>query len=98
MSRSSARTGDGTAWLVADRETTPGFHCYWFTGRAGDHLVEQAHVTGATEAVAWGRARTPRVRIRTADARSSWAGTAPRPAGIEHTWIDPGPARGPESS
>lgn len=85
------RTVDGTAWLVADRLETAGFHCYWYTGRAGDHLAEHAHVEGTTEAVAWGRRRTPHVRIRTADARTSWAGTAARPAGIAHSWTEPEP-------
>lgn len=94
MSRHNASAGDGAAWLVADRREPAGFHCYWYTGPAEDHLVEQAHIAGATQAVAWGRSRTPRVRIRTADARSSWAGSAPRPAGIVHTWIDPGSAGG----
>ena len=89
MSRRQPRTGDGAAWLVADRGDPAGFHCYWYTGRAEDHMVEHAHVVGETDAVAWGRARTPRVRIRTADTRSAWAGSAPRPAGIEFTWIDP---------
>jgi hypothetical protein len=89
MSRHKPRTGDGTAWLVADGAEPTGFNCYWFTGRAEDHMVEHAHLVGATAAVAWGRGRTPRVRIRTADTRSWWAGSAPRPAGIALTWIDP---------
>ena len=89
MRHHRSRVGDGTAWLVSDRLEPAGFHCYWYTGRAGDHLVEHAHVGDATEAVAWGRIRTPRVRIRTADARTSWAGSAPRPAGIAHSWIEP---------
>ena len=91
MSRSRARTGDGTAWLVADRLGAAGFHCYWYAGIAGDRMVEHAHIEGASEAVAWGRMRTPRVRIRTTDAPTSWAGTAPRPAGIFNTWIGPQP-------
>ena len=88
MSGHRARPGEGTAWLVTDRPETAGCHCYWYTGPKDDHLVEHAHVTGAAEAVAWGRQRTPRVRIRTADGRASWAGSAPRPAGIAHTWIE----------
>lgn len=91
MSRSSA---SGIAWLVADTMEPAGFHCYWYTGRAEDHLREQAHVFGEASAVAWGRRRTPRVRIRTADRRSSWAGSAPRPAGVGHTWTDPANAPG----
>ena len=86
MSRHPAREGEGSAWLVADRREPAGFHCYWYMGPADDHLVERAHVVGAADAVAWGRERTPRVRIRTADGTSSWAGTAPRPDGIARTW------------
>jgi hypothetical protein len=97
MSRHAAREGDGTAWLVADGAEPTGFHCYWYTGRAEDHLVERAHLPTEAAAVAWGRTRTPRVRIRTSDRRSSWAGTAPRPAGIALTWIEPAPLEGTES-
>jgi hypothetical protein len=82
------RHGDGTAWLVADR-AHGDFACYWYIGRAGDHLGEQARVVTAEDAVAWGRARTTRVRIRTADGCSQWAGSAPRPEGLSHTWASP---------
>ena len=82
------RHGEGTAWLVADGRTG-GFHCYWYVGRAGDRLVEQAHVSSASEAVAWGRERTPHVRIHTAEGRTYWAGTAPRPRGLAHSWAEP---------
>ena len=82
------RHGDGTAWLVADR-LKGDYLCSWYTGTHGGHLVEDARVPTASEAVAWGRSRTSRVRIRTADARTYWAGTAPRPEGFSHTWTDP---------
>ena len=94
MSRNESRTGSGTAWLVADGAEPLGFHCYWYTGRAEDHMVEHAHIPGATAAVAWGRQRTPRVRIRTPDRRSAWAGTVPAPAGITLKWIEPSPQEG----
>jgi len=97
MSRHTARTGDGTAWLVADGAAPSGFHCYWYTGPAEDHMVEHAHVSTENAAVAWGRTRTPRVRIRTPDRRSSWAGTAAQPAGIALTWTDPTPLEATES-
>jgi hypothetical protein len=77
--------GDGTAWLVVDC-VTGDYLCYWYTGTADDRLVEHARVASAEEAVAWGRRRTPRVRIRTPDARTFWAGTAPRPEGFVRTW------------
>jgi hypothetical protein len=82
------RHGDGTTWLVADR-ARGDFVCYWYVGRAGDHLGEQARAATAEEAVAWGRARTARVRIRTVDGCSQWAGAASRPEGLSHTWTPP---------
>ena len=94
MPTHKTHTGEGTAWLVADGAEPSGFNCYWYVGPAEDHLVEHAHVSNATAAVAWGRTRTPRVRIRTSDRRSSWAGTAPPPAGITLTWPEPTPREG----
>ena len=79
------RIGDGTAWLVADRDRGD-FACYWYVGRAGDHIGEQARAATAEDAVAWGRARSTSVRIRTADGCSQWAGSAPRPQGMAQTW------------
>lgn len=79
--------GDGTAWVVADRRNQDHF-CYWYVGANDDRLVDHARIVGASAAVAWGRRRTSRVRIRTADARSCWAGTAPRPDRFIHTWTD----------
>lgn len=80
-----ARSRDGTAWLVANRERGD-FACYWYVGRAGDHLVEQGRAATAEDAVAWGRNRTASVRIRTVDGHSQWAGSAPRPEGMSATW------------
>lgn len=79
------RHGDGTAWLVADR-ARGDYLCYWYTGTGDAHLVEHARAASAEDAIAWGRDRTPRVRIRTAEARSYWAGTIPTPEGFAHTW------------
>jgi hypothetical protein len=81
------RYGDGTVWLSADR-ARGDFSCAWYVGRSGDRLAEQARAGTAVDAVAWGRVRTTRVRIRTVDARSYWAGTAPRPAGFTDSWSD----------
>ena len=83
--RRRPRHGDGTAWLVADR-AHGDFICYWYVGRAGDHLGEQSRTATAEDAVAWGRARTTRVRIRTVDGCSQWAGAARRPDGFSSTW------------
>ena len=81
------RYGDGTAWLAADR-ARGDFSCGWYVGPGGDRLAERGRAGTAVEAVAWGRVRTTRVRIRTGDACSYWAGTAPRPDGFTDTWSD----------
>jgi len=83
--------GDGTARLVVDR-VNGDYLCYWYTGTGDARLVENARVPSAADAVAWGRTRSPRVRIRTADAVTYWAGTTPRPEGFAHTWTPPGAA------
>jgi hypothetical protein len=79
------RQGDGTAWLVVDR-VAGDYLCYWYTGTGDGRLAERARAATAEDAIAWGRQRTPRVRIRTADARSYWAGITPRPQGFAHIW------------
>jgi hypothetical protein len=86
--------GDGTAWLVADR-ARQDYLCYWFVGSHSDRLAERARAATAPKAVAWGQARTSRVRIFTGDSRTYWAGTAPRPEGFDHTWSDTAPAARP---
>jgi hypothetical protein len=85
--RHEARRGEGTAWLVADGGRHD-FVCYWYNGPSGDRLADHARVATAAEAVAWGRGRTPRVRIRMADGLTYWAGTATRPRTFSHSWID----------
>ena len=91
------RYADGTAWLVVDRDKGD-YLCYWYTGTGGGHLADQARAVSAEKAVAWGRARTSRVRIRTADARSYWAGTAPASEGSTDSWsgaVGPAPSGAP---
>jgi hypothetical protein len=88
------RHGEGTAWLVVDR-ITGDYLCYWYTGTGDGHLVEQARAASAEEAVAWGRQRTPLVRIRTTDAATLWAGTGPRPEGFARSWTQDDPANEP---
>jgi hypothetical protein len=51
-------------------------------------------VASAADAVAWGRLRSPSVRIRTGDSRTYWAGTAARPGGFDHTWTEHNPDGG----
>jgi hypothetical protein len=83
--RQERRRGEGIAWLVADR-MSESVDCYWYAGASGGQLVEQASADTAVDAVAWGRLRTPRVRIRTRDGQTQWAGTAPRPETYAVTW------------
>jgi hypothetical protein len=82
------RHGEGTAWLVVDR-VEGDYLCYWYTGTGDGYLVAHARTASAEDAVAWGRQRTPRVRIRTPDSRTYWAGTTPTPQGFAHTWTQP---------
>jgi hypothetical protein len=82
-----SRRGGGTAWLVFDG-STGGYLCYWYAGTNDDHLLEQARAKDAPDAVAWGRLRTSRVRIRAVDRCTYWAGSAPRPDAFTRTWLD----------
>jgi len=84
-SKRTPRRGDGTAWLVADR-ARGDYLCYWYVGPNDQRVGERARVASAEEAVAWGQERTTRVRIRTDDGDSYWAGSAPRPEGFGRTW------------
>jgi hypothetical protein len=77
----------GTAWLVAD-QARHDFLCFLFGGPSDGRLRESTRQPTAPAAVAWGRSRTPRVRIRTPSGRTFWAGTAPKPDGISFTWVD----------
>jgi hypothetical protein len=85
MRRRETKPGEGTAWLIADR-LSEIVHCYWYAGASGGQLVEHSSAANAAAAVAWGRDRTPRVRIRTRDGETQWAGTAPRPDTFTATW------------
>ena len=71
--------------MVADR-ADGSYHCYWYIGAGNDRLAEHARVETAAAGVAWGRARSPRVRIRTPDALTYWAGTDPVPDGYWQAW------------
>ena len=79
------RLGDGTAWLVADVKRGD-YVCFWYTGPDDGDLAAHARMANPADAVAWGRDRTTRVRIRTAEGRTYWAGRAPKPEGFAHTW------------
>lgn len=79
------RHGDGTVWVVVD-QVNGDYLCYWYAGLTDNDLVEHARAATADDAVEWGRQRTPRVRIRTADNCTYWAGTVPSPAGLTLTW------------
>ena len=77
--------GEGTAWLSADR-LRDDYVCLWYGGPHDGRLLEQARAPTEAAAVAWGTHRTTRVRIRTEEGRTYWAGIGPRPEGFSHTW------------
>jgi hypothetical protein len=81
-----ANPGEGTVWLRED-SARHDFVCAWYIGTSDGHLAEQARVATSDAALAWGQARTPRVRIHTG-AQSYWAGAAPRPEGFTRTWSE----------
>jgi hypothetical protein len=83
----AARRGEGMAWLVAD-SANDEFMCYWYFGAGGDRLAEHARVASEGGAVAWGRERSTRVRLRATDGRTYWAGSDPKPDAIAHMWRD----------
>ena len=86
------RHGDGTASLVADR-AKGDYLCYWYTGTGDARLVEHARAASAEEAIAWGRDRTARVRIRTAEARTKPDTVSViHPRSFETAPVSPGPA------
>lgn len=87
MPEVSPVTGHGTAWLIFDAGGDLFmYQCYWFGGQGGDHLLEHARASSATEAVVWAAARTPRARIRMADHRTYWAGQEADPGGFSGVW------------
>jgi hypothetical protein len=83
----TARRGEGTAWLVADG-SNDDFLCYWYFGAGGGRLADQARVTSERGAVAWGRERSTRVRLRSTNGRTYWAGSDDKPDAIAHIWQD----------
>jgi hypothetical protein len=83
--RREGRIGEGTAWLITDRASS-NVDCYWYSGVSGGQLVEQSSAASEVDAVAWGRVRTPRVRIRTQAGETQWAGTEPRPDTYAASW------------
>lgn len=82
-----AQPGAGVVWLVSDR-LDDGYLCYWYGGANDSHLLERTRAPSAADAIAWGRERTPRVRIRTGQARTYWAGSGPAPDGFVDRWGD----------
>jgi hypothetical protein len=81
---------DSTARLVG--RSANDVACYWYFGAGDGHLAEQASVTTEAEAVAWGRARSNRVQLRSVDGCTYWAGSDTRPYGIDHEYGDAPPA------
>ena len=51
-------------------------------------ILEEAPTWSApADAVAWGRARTPRVVVVDASGATTWAGSGDRPTGIDRDWL-----------
>jgi len=83
--------GQGTVFVhpdVAGGETV--WTAYWERSagpEAGRGILEEGPMwTNATDGVAWGLARTPRVVVVDADGELAWAGTASAPAEIGRVW------------
>jgi hypothetical protein len=78
----------GMAWIVFDHGRND-YLCYWYNGpNGGNCLLGQAHAPTASQAVDWGRARTPKVRIRMGDAETYWAGSGAAPEGFAGLWSE----------
>jgi cytidine deaminase len=79
--------GQGTVFVHPDMSGGERvWTAYWERSAGADAdrgiLEEGPMWTEVTEAVAWGRVRTPRVVVVEADGELSWAGTGPAPAEI----------------
>lgn len=87
------KVGSGTVFVHPDiAEGRQVWTSYWerSSGASADEpagiLEEGPTFATAADAVEWGRIRTPRVVVVDAQGAASWAGEAPRPAGIERDW------------
>jgi cytidine deaminase len=86
--------GTGTAFVHPDMAGAEQVWTgYWerSTGAPGERggiLEEAPNWSTPGEAVAWGRARTPRVVVVAADGGLSWAGDADPPAEIPDRWSE----------
>ncbi|MEY2570059.1 MAG: hypothetical protein QOE63_409, partial [Acidimicrobiaceae bacterium] len=65
--------GHGAVSIVKDGDD--GYRCSWYAGAASEDLIECARVPSTTDAVSWGRARTPRVQLRMSSTEVYWAGS-----------------------
>lgn len=89
----SNRVGSGTAFLHPDvaggQQVWTG---YWSAGRPGDpegsaSIIEEGPIWPDTAAaVAWGRARTPRVVVIDGEGHTYWAGAGERPSEFAEEW------------
>lgn len=85
--------GQGTVFVHPD--TAGGqqmWTAYWERSAGSEAergiLEEGPMWTDLADAVAWGRARTPRVVVVEADGELAWAGTGPAPAEIGRVWSE----------
>jgi cytidine deaminase len=89
--------GKGTVFVHPDvKGAYAVWTAYWerSSGFGGDldeptGIIEEGpQWADAADAVAWGRARTPRVVVVDASGTATWAGRGERPASIEKDWIE----------
>ncbi|GAA1821198.1 hypothetical protein GCM10009682_46640 [Luedemannella flava] len=86
------RIGQGTVFVHADSDAgEPVWSAYWerSTGVPGAEpgiLEEGAYWPAPEGAIAWGRARTPRVVVVESDGSMAWAGEGPAPSEIAEEW------------
>jgi len=77
--------GQGIVSLIYDASRHV-YSCYWFIGASEDGLIDHCVAPDAAAAVEWARIRSGRVRIRTPDRRTYWAGADPAPGGFAGIW------------
>jgi cytidine deaminase len=87
----AAWRGRGTVFVHLDMvRGQPVWTGYWERsaglGERSGILEEAPTWPDAADAVAWGRARTPRVVVIDAEGRTSWAGEGDPPSEIPDTW------------
>ncbi|GIJ51139.1 hypothetical protein Val02_80250 [Virgisporangium aliadipatigenens] len=79
--------GTGTVFLHPDVAGGQQVWTGYWSADQGGAIIEEAPVWGgAPDAVAWGRARTPRVVVVDGQGGTYWAGAGTRPADLTEDW------------